>query len=38
MLSGIEFADRNDMKEANMKCNANIVTLDRSNEDAGQIA
>ena len=38
MLSGVEFADRNDMKEVNTKCNANIVTLDRSNKDAGQVA
>ena len=28
LLSGVEFADRNDMKEANTKHNANIVTLD----------
>ena len=38
MLSGVEFADRNDIKEANTKHNANIVTSDRSNKDAGQIA
>ena len=38
MLSGVEFVDRNDMKEANTKRNANIVTSDRSNKDAGQIA
>ena len=34
MLSGVEFADRNDMKEANTKRNANIVTLDRSMLDS----
>ena len=38
MLSGVEFADRNDMKEANTRCNVNIVTSDRSNKDAGQVA
>ena len=38
MLNGVEFADRNDMKEANTKRNANIVTFERSNKDAGQIA
>ena len=38
MLSGVEFADRNDMKEANTRGNANIVTSDRSNKDAGQVA
>ena len=38
MLSGVEFADRNDMKEANTRRNANIVTSDRSNKDAGQVA
>ena len=37
MLSGVEFADRNDMKEANTKRNANIVTSDRSNKDASQV-
>ena len=38
MLKGVEFVDKNDLKEANMKRNANIVTLDRSNKDATQIA
>ena len=38
MLSGVEFADRNDMKEANTRHNVNIVTSDRSNKDAGQVA
>ena len=38
MLSGVEFADRNDMKEANTRHNANILTSDRSNKDAGQVA
>ena len=38
MLSGVEFVDRNDMKEANTKCNANIMMSDRSNKDLGQIA
>ena len=38
MLSGVEFVDRNDMKEANTKRNTNIVTSDRSNKDVGQIA
>ena len=38
MLNGVEFADRNDMKEANTRRNANIVTSDRSNKDAGQVA
>ena len=37
MLSGVEFADRNDRKEANMRRNTNMVTLDRSNKDAGQL-
>ena len=37
MLSGVEFADRNDLKEAITKRNANIVTSDRSNKDAGQV-
>ena len=38
MLSRVEFADRNDMKEANTRYNANIVTSDRSNKDSGQVA
>ena len=38
MMNGVEFADRNDMKEATTKRNANIVTSDCSNKDAGQIA
>ena len=38
LLSGVEYADRNDMKEAIMKWNVNIVTSDRSNKDAGQVA
>ena len=37
-LSGVEYADRNDLKEANTKHNVNIVTSDRSNKDAGQVA
>ena len=37
-LSGVEYADRNDLKEVNTKHNANIVTSDRSNKDAGQVA
>ena len=36
MLSRVEFADRNDMKEANTRRNANIVTSDRSNKDTGK--
>ena len=38
MLIGVEYADRDDLKEANMIQNANIVTLERSNKDAGQVA
>ena len=38
MLSGVEYVDRNDLKEANTKRTANIVTSDRSNKDAGQVA
>ena len=38
MLSQVEFVDRNDMKEANTRHNTNIITSDRSNKDAGQVA
>ena len=38
MLKGVEYADKNDLKEANTKRSANIVTSDRSNKDASQIA
>ena len=38
MLKGVEYADKNDLKEANTKRNANIVTSDRSNKDASRIA
>ena len=38
MLNGVEYVDRNDLKEANTKWNVNIVTSDRSNKDAGQVA
>ena len=37
-ISGVKFADRNDLKEANTKHSSNIVTSDRSGKDAGQIA
>ena len=37
-LSEIEFADRNDLKEANTRHNSNMVTSDRRNKDVGQIA
>ena len=37
-ISGVKFADRNNLKEANTKHSSNIVTSDRSGKDAGQIA
>ena len=37
-ISGVKFADRNDLKEANTKHSSNIVTSDRSGKDAEQIA
>ena len=37
-LNGVQFADRNDLKEANTKHSSNIVTTDRSGKDAGQVA
>ena len=38
MLNGVKYTDRNDLKEAITKQNVNIVTSDRSNKDAGQVA
>ena len=38
MLNGVEFADRDDMKEANTIRKSNMVMSDRSNKDASQIA
>ena len=32
-ISGVKFADRNDLKEANTKHSSNIVTSDRSGKD-----
>ena len=37
-ISGVRFADRNDLKEATTKHSLNIVTSDRSGKDAGQVA
>ena len=37
-ISGVKFADRNDLKEATTKHSSNIVTSDRSGKDAGQVA
>ena len=37
-ISGVKFADRNDLKEANTKHSSNIVTSDRPGKDVGQIA
>ena len=37
-ISGVRFADRNDLKEATTKHSSNIVTSDRSSKDAGQVA
>ena len=38
MLKGVEFADKNDLKEVNTRRNANIVMSDRLNKDATQTA
>ena len=38
MLNRVKYADRNDLKEATTKRNANIVTSDRTNKDGGQVA
>ena len=37
-ISGVRFADRNDLKEATTKHSLNIVISDRSGKDAGQVA
>ena len=37
-LNGVNFADRNDLKETNTKHSSNIVTSDRSGKDARQVA
>ena len=37
-LNGVQFADRNDLKEANTKHSSNIVTSDRSGKNTRQVA
>ena len=37
-LNGVQFTDRNDLKEANTKHSLNNVTTDRSGKDARQVA
>ena len=38
MLKGVEFADNDDLKEANERKTMNIIKSDRSNKDAMQVA
>ena len=37
-MKGVQFADRNDLKEVNTRRNANMVTSDRQNKDVSAIA